>query len=131
MDDLYQDRILDHWEHSPFRGRIEAPDAVADGYSKLCGDALHLELKLDGDRIAMIRFDGDGCIISQASASILAERMEGKSIAEAQRLDGPQVLQELGIPLSPARVKCALLALSVLHQALGEVEQERESNGVA
>lgn len=120
-DDLYTERILDHWEQSPYRGRLDEPALSADGYNQFCGDAIHLEIALEGEQIRTVRFSGEGCIISQAAASLLAERVEGGTIVEAQRLDAATFLRDLGLTLSPARMKCALLALSVLHQALAGI----------
>ena len=85
----------------------------------LCGDVVNLDLALDGgDRIAEVRFEGKGCVISQAAASILAEHVEGKPLGEARAVTADHMLGWLGIPLTPARRKCGLLALRALHRAL-------------
>lgn len=120
MDDvLYRDEILDHYHSSAYRGRIEAPDFAAELDNPLCGDHIRLELKLDdAGKIDQVRFDGDGCAISQAAASLLAEHLEGKPAAEARALTPPEAVKLLGIPLSPARLKCGLLAWKALQKAL-------------
>jgi nitrogen fixation NifU-like protein len=118
MDDLYQEQILDHWRHSPHRGSLDAPDAAAEGMNPLCGDAVRIELRLREGRVEAMKFAGQGCVISQAAASMLADLVEGRGVDEARDLDRQELLAELGIPLSPARLKCALLPLAVLRQAL-------------
>ncbi len=122
MDDvLYRTEILDHYYASPHRGHLESPDLHAALDNPLCGDhvALELELAPEGS-IRRVRFHGDGCAISQAAASLLAGHVEGKSIDEARRLSAQDMLRLLGISLTPARLKCGLLALRVLQMALIE-----------
>jgi nitrogen fixation NifU-like protein len=118
LDDLYREELLDHWRASPHRGRLEQPDAVGEGMNPLCGDAVRLEFQLDQGRIIEVKCDGDGCVISQAAASILAGLVTGKTVDEARVLDRQALLDALGVTLSPARLKCALLGLFVLRQAL-------------
>ena len=120
MDDLlYREEILDHYYSSPHRGRLESPDLLAELDNPLCGDHIRLELRLGpGDRIERIRFDGDGCAISQAAASLLAGHVEGKGVDEARRFSIEEMLRLLGIPLTPARLKCGLLAYRALQTAL-------------
>ncbi len=120
MDDLlYREEILDHYYSSPHRGRLESPDLHAELDNPLCGDHIRLELELGpGDRIERIRFDGDGCAISQAAASLLAGHVEGKGVDEARRFSIQEMLKLLGIPLTPARLKCGLLAYRALQTAL-------------
>jgi nitrogen fixation protein NifU and related proteins len=120
MDDLlYREEILDHYYSSPHRGRLESPDLHAELDNPLCGDHIRLELELGpGDRIERIRFDGDGCAISQAAASLLSGHIEGKGVAEARRFSIEEMLRLLGIPLTPARLKCGLLAYRALQTAL-------------
>jgi nitrogen fixation NifU-like protein len=120
MDDaLYREEILDHYYSSPHRGNIERPDLHAELDNPLCGDhvGMDLELSLEG-RIRRARFHGDGCAISQAAASLLAGDIEGKSTSEARRLSAEDMLRLLGVPLTPARRKCGLLAFRVLQVAL-------------
>lgn len=119
MDVLYQEEILEHWRHSPHRGTLEAPDRVEEGMNPLCGDQVRIELRVAGDRLLAMRFQGEGCVISQAAASILAELVEGRPLADVRTLPSQVLLEALGVPLSPARVKCALLSWTVLRQALG------------
>lgn len=120
MDDpLYRDEILDHYDSSPHRGCLEHPDRVCDLDNPFCGDRIHVELALgDDDRIERIRFEGKGCVISQASASLVAEHLEGARITEALELGPADVVKLLGIPLTPNRMKCGLLGWRAIRQAL-------------
>ncbi len=137
LTDLYRDVILDHNRHPRNFGRLDAPNASAEGHNPLCGDRLTLSLKLAGDRIEDIRFEGKGCAISTASASLMSEAVKGKDRASVQQLfervhalltqreaiPGPELgkLAALsGVREFPARVKCASLAWHTLKAALSE-----------
>jgi nitrogen fixation NifU-like protein len=120
MDDpLYREELLDHYDSSPHRGKLVAPDLGIDLDNPLCGDRIHLEVKLDpGGRIGALRFDGHGCVISQAGASMLAERVEGLGVEDARRFSSTDMLSLFGAPLTPARQKCGLLAWRALQKLL-------------
>ncbi|WP_165075359.1 iron-sulfur cluster assembly scaffold protein [Paludisphaera rhizosphaerae] len=120
MDDpLYREEILDHYYSSPYRGRLERPDCACDLDNPLCGDQIHVELTLgDDDRIKEVRFDGKGCVISQAATSLLAEHLEGASVDDALKITPVDVVKLLGMPLTPTRMKCGLLGWKAVQQAL-------------
>lgn len=120
MDDvLYRDEILDHYYDSAHRGRLESPDRVVELDNPLCGDRIRLELRIGpGGRIDRVRFEGQGCVISQASASLLASRVEGLPADEAAGLPADEAAGLLGVPLSPGRLKCGLLAWRALQHAM-------------
>jgi nitrogen fixation NifU-like protein len=120
MDDLpYRDEILDHYFASPHRGVLESPGLTAQLDNPLCGDRVRLELDLEpAGRIGRVRFDGHGCAISQAAASMLAAHLEGQSVAEVRRFSADDMVRLLGVPLTPARLKCGLLAWRTLQRAL-------------
>ncbi len=142
LTDLYQEIILDHSRRPRGQGRIAAPDAHAEGYNPLCGDRISLDLDLEEDRVAEVVFQGQGCAISQASASILTEAVRGRTVAEARDLaaqmltlvtgdeaaaaavDFDEQAEALaafaGVRDYPSRVKCATLAWHALKQALDE-----------
>jgi nitrogen fixation NifU-like protein len=122
MDDpLYREEILDHYYSSPHRGRLEFPDLVCDLDNPLCGDEIHLELSLGTDgRISKVRFDGKGCVISQAATSLLADRVEGATLDEVRKITPADVVKILGVPLSPTRLKCGLLGWKALQKAVEE-----------
>jgi nitrogen fixation NifU-like protein len=118
MDDLYRDFILDHYRNPRNAGTLEAPDASFEDTNPLCGDKIRMDVKLQNGAVSDIKFRGRGCAISQASASLLTEEIKGKTLDEINRLSKEDVLANLGINISPARLKCALLGLKVLKEAL-------------
>jgi nitrogen fixation NifU-like protein len=120
MDDLYRDEILEHYRSPHNFGTLPEPDAVHEGSNPLCGDRITLMLGLGaaGDRVEEVAFTGRGCAISQASASMLTDQIRGKQLSEVARLTNQDILDELGIEISPARLKCALLSLDTLRHAL-------------
>jgi nitrogen fixation NifU-like protein len=126
MDDFYREELLDHYDSSPFRGRLANPTASADMVNPLCGDTIHVDIELDPDgRIRTFRFDGNGCVISQAGTSLLAESLEGRTAEEARTLTPEDMVKLLQIPLTPARLKCALLGWKALQQALARHRRDR------
>jgi nitrogen fixation NifU-like protein len=116
--DLYQEQILDHYRNPRNHGTLEHPDASYQDSNPLCGDVVAVDLAFNGDRVAEVRFRGSGCAISQASASMLTEMVAGKTKNEALAISRDELLEEVGVPLSPARVKCALLGYKVMMAAL-------------
>jgi nitrogen fixation NifU-like protein len=115
---IYQEHILDHYHHPRFQRPLESPTHTAESNNLSCGDQLHVDIVVKNGILEAVHFHGIGCAISQASASILLESVQGQSVTQIQRLTSEDLLTLLGIPLSPARVKCALLSLETLHQAL-------------
>jgi nitrogen fixation protein NifU and related proteins len=118
--DMYQEVILQHYRAPRNFGPLEGADFVGEESNPLCGDHITLRLKVDpaSRKIREVRFQGDGCAISVASASMLTERLAGLSLDDAGRLTSDEVLKTLGIPLSPVRVKCALTGYAALGRAL-------------
>jgi len=124
--DLYQEHILDHYKHPRNKGPLPGASLNAKDSNPLCGDEVVLHLKVDGSqRISEVRFEGQGCAISQASASMLTTIVKGVTIPEAEALERDAILKELGIPLSAVRLKCALLSLHVLKLALRNAPDAR------
>lgn len=115
MDDLYREVILDHY-HNPRNKKLVKPaDIEYEEDNPVCGDHIHLTIQLDDNNVVKeVGWEGDGCAISQASASMLYETLVGKTLDEIRKIDKEQILEMLGIPLSPVRLKCALLSLKVL-----------------
>lgn len=119
MDDLYRDEILEHYREPHNFGTLESPDAEFEGHNPLCGDRITMMLALDDDEnVSDVAFSGRGCAISQASASLLTDEIRGRSLREVEELRNQDVLDLLGIEISPARLKCALLSLETLQRAL-------------
>jgi nitrogen fixation protein NifU and related proteins len=120
FDQLYREVILDHYKNPRGHGLLEHPDAEAEGQNPLCGDevSIYVAFGEDGDTIDEVKFSGRGCAISQAATSMLTELVQGRSAQEVATLPRDELLDEIGIPLTPVRLKCALLGLSTLKLAL-------------
>ncbi len=123
--DIYKEIILDYYKNPRNRGTMESPQAIAKDSNPLCGDVVEMQLKFSEGKVSDIKFNGDGCAISQASASMLTEMVMGKSIDQVRKIDKIALLDNLGSPnLGAVRIKCALLPLKVvktaLYQYLGE-----------
>jgi nitrogen fixation NifU-like protein len=118
MDDLYRDYILEHYKRPRNFGELEPHDLEAQEQNPLCGDELGVQIRVADGRIADLRFNGHGCAISQAAASIASEELIGMDVEEAATLDADWMLDLLGIDISATRRKCALLSLKVLRHAV-------------
>ena len=118
FDQMYREVILDHYKNPRGHGVMVGADAEAEGQNPLCGDEVAVSLRFEGDTIAEVGFEGRGCAISQAATSMLTEMVQGRSAAEIAKLPKEELLEEIGIPLTPVRLKCAILGLGVLKVAL-------------
>ena len=119
MDDFYRENILDHYRHPRNKGELEHPTHTHEEDNPLCGDVVRIDLHVnEEDVIEEVAFSGRGCAISQASASMLTEMLEGKSVEEAKQISKDDILELLGIQIGPTRLKCALLSLKVLKAGL-------------
>ena len=120
FEDMYREVILDHYKNPRGHGVIEGADAHAEGQNPLCGDEVSIFVRFaaDNETIEEVKFSGRGCAISQAATSMLMEMVQGRSAAEVSELSKDELLEEIGIPLTPIRLKCALLGLGVLKVAL-------------
>lgn len=133
MDDFYRENILDHGKNPRNRGVLDPADIDYEANNPLCGDRLRLTLRLDDEkkRIVALAWEGEGCAISQASASMLGEQILGKTLDEVAEIGKRDVLDMIGIPLSMNRVKCGLLSLKALTVALyglGAWQQREEAD---
>ena len=128
MDDLYREQIIDRYQNPLFKGELDPNDISFEDSNPLCGDEIRIDLRVDEhDLVQEAVFSGHGCAISQASADLLMERIQGKSLDEAKSLTKEDILEMLGIELGPVRLKCALLSLKVLKAGvygLGEADDD-------
>jgi nitrogen fixation NifU-like protein len=121
MDDLYRDEILEHYRNPHNFGTLETPTTAKEGANPLCGDRITLMLAINDDgTVEDVAFTGRGCAISQASASMLTDEIKGKPLSEIALLGKDDVLENLGIEISPARMKCAMLSLETLRSAVAD-----------
>ena len=118
MDDFYRENILDHYKNPRNSGHLDHPTTSAEGVNPLCGDELSVELEVENGVVTDIRYNGRGCAISQAATSMLTEIVQGKTAMQVATMPREELLDELGIPLTPMRLKCALLGLTTLRVAL-------------
>ena len=120
FEQLYREVILDHYKNPRNYGALEEPDAHAEGQNPLCGDevAISVRFATDGETIEDVRFEGRGCAISQAATSMLTDLVKGRKAADVAGLPKEELLEEVGIQLTPIRLKCAILGLGVLKVAL-------------
>jgi nitrogen fixation NifU-like protein len=124
MDDLYRDYILEHYRRPHNFGVLEDASASYEGANPLCGDRITMMLGVRDGVVERIGFTGRGCAISQASASLLTDEIKGKPLTDVAKLSSDDVLDLLGIEISPARLKCAILSLDTVQHALAELEGE-------
>jgi nitrogen fixation NifU-like protein len=118
MDDLYRDFILDHYRNPRNAGTMSNPDATFEDNNPLCGDRIRMDLRVEDGKVTDVKFAGRGCAISMASASLLTEQIKGMPLTEIAKIGKDEVLANVGINISAARLKCALLGIKVLKQAL-------------
>lgn len=125
-DSIYREIILEHSQHPKNRGTLDPADYSYEDVNPLCGDEVRVDVRVKDDRISEIRFSGRGCVVSQASTSILTEMVEGKTLDEVKAITKDELLDEIGIPVSPARMKCALLGLKVLKAGIYGIDHATE-----
>lgn len=123
IDLMYQENILEHYKNPRNRGRIEKATVQHHEYNPLCGDEIDLFLVIKDNVIVDVKFDGHGCAISQASASMLTDEIKGKALDEIKKVTKEKILEMLGIELSPVRLKCALLSLDTLRNSVRIYEE--------
>ena len=133
FEDFYREVILDHYKHPRNYGTIEEPHAHAEGQNPLCGDEVSIYVAFgdDGETIDEVKFSGRGCAISQAATSMLTEMVKGRTATEVGVLAKEELLEEIGIPLTPVRLKCAMLGLTTLKVALHKAKGTPLPDGLA
>jgi nitrogen fixation protein NifU and related proteins len=133
LESLYREVILDHYKNPRGHGVIEDADAEAEGQNPLCGDevSVYVAFDEDGETIEDVKFSGRGCAISQAATSMLMEMVSGRTATEVAVLDKDELLAEIGVPLTPVRLKCAMLGLTTLKVALHKAKGTPLPDGLA
>ena len=124
FDQMYREVILDHYKNPRGHGVIDPADASAEGQNPLCGDEVSIYVAFgdDGETIDDVRFSGRGCAISQAATSMLMEMTKGRTAQQVAKMDKDELLAEIGVPLTPVRLKCAVLGLTTLKIALNRAK---------
>jgi nitrogen fixation NifU-like protein len=117
-DSLYRELILDHSKNPRNKGTLDPADFSYEDDNPLCGDQIRIDVRVEDDRVADIKFSGQGCAISVAAVSMLTEMALGQPVGEVKEISKEDILEELGVPIGPARMKCALLGLKVLKAGL-------------
>jgi nitrogen fixation protein NifU and related proteins len=133
LESLYREVILDHYKNPRGHGVIEDADAEAEGQNPLCGDevSIYVAFGEDGQTIDDVKFSGRGCAISQAATSMLMEMTKGRTAQQVASLDKEELLAEIGVPLTPVRLKCAMLGLTTLKVALHKAKGTPLPDGLA
>lgn len=126
-DSIYREIILEHYRNPANRGTLDPADFSYQDVNPLCGDEIRIDVRVAGDHVSEIRFSGRGCAVSQASASILTEMVEGKSLDDVKAIGRDELLDEIGIPVSPARMKCAMLGLKVLKAGIYGIDHATDA----
>jgi nitrogen fixation NifU-like protein len=122
MDDLYRDYILEHYRRPHNFGPLDNASVTREGANPLCGDRITLQLAVRDGIVEGVGFTGRGCAISQASASLLTDEIKGKTLQQIAAFGADDLLDLLGIEISPARLKCAMLSHDTLRGALSDLE---------
>jgi nitrogen fixation NifU-like protein len=128
MDSLALEHILEHQRHPRCRGILAQPDHSYEDTNPLCGDRVRIDVRVAEDRVAEVRWSGQGCAISQAAASMLCEHIEGMPLAEVKAIGREQVIELVGLELGPVRSKCAMLALKTLKAGLYGLGRDDEDD---
>ena len=128
MDSLYKEIVLDHYKNPHNFGELDPADYTAEDSNPLCGDQIRIDLRVADNIVTDIKFSGRGCAVSMASTSILTDMVLGQPLAEVRKITRDDLLEEIGIPVSPARLKCATLGLNVLNLSLALKEAHSHSD---
>jgi len=122
---LYKERVMDHYQNPRNRGKLEKPDFSTGHFNPSCGDSVGFDAHIKDGKLEKLMFTGDGCAVSQAAASMLTEEAPGKTLEELLKMDKEHILQLIGMPLGPMRMRCALLPLQALHEGVKKYKNDK------
>ncbi len=120
MESIYKEQLLDHYKNPRNYGKMMNPHIHKEDSNPLCGDVIEIFVRIKDDKVDSVSFEGKGCVISQATASILTDELKGKTILEIQSLEREDILDLIGVNLTPSRVKCAMLPLITIKKGIIE-----------
>ena len=118
MTQLYQQQLMDHYRSPRNQGTLKTPDFKSGVFNPSCGDSVAMEGVVEDQKLTVIAFQGAGCVVSQATASLLTQAIKGKPLDEIMQLDRQWITRLIGMELGPVRLKCALLPLQALHEGI-------------
>lgn len=127
MNHWYEQELLRHYRASAFKGQLQSPTWTSDSFNPSCGDSIRFASIMNNDHLEVVRFEGAGCVISQATASLLAEKVQGQTLATLVELKEEDVLDLVKIPVGPTRSRCVLLSFEALKQGLSTYARSRQN----
>lgn len=122
---LYQEQLLEHYRYPRNKGVLEDPDIVTGTFNPSCGDSISFQAYVRDNGISTIKFEGKGCVISQATASLITQEFAGKSLEFIEQYTTQNLLELIGITLGPTRLRCALLSLEAMHEGVATFKKTR------
>jgi nitrogen fixation NifU-like protein len=120
--DLYAEELISNYEHPHNKGKIDNPDAEMHEYNPVCGDDITIYIKVSGNKVVDVKFEGQGCAISMGTASMLTESIKGKSLSEITAMGFKDIVELIGVDPGPARLKCATISLKALQKAVQKIK---------
>jgi|ETN01SMinimDraft_4_1059930.scaffolds.fasta_scaffold59996_2 nitrogen fixation NifU-like protein len=120
--EMYQEHVLDHYREPQNFGNLKSPTHKSHSFNPICGDDVTITLEIKDDKVEDVKFDGKGCAISIAAASLVTDAIKGKTLKEVMKINTKDILEMLGIEVSAPRIKCALIALETIHNAIKNKE---------
>jgi nitrogen fixation protein NifU and related proteins len=126
MEYLYKENLLDHYRNPRNHGKMMNPHIHKEDSNPLCGDVIEIFVRVKNGKVDSVSFEGKGCVISQATASMLTDELKGKTLAEVQSLERENILDLIGLTLTPTRVKCAMLPLMTIKKGIIEYESKKK-----
>ncbi len=127
MEEIYKENLLDHYKNPKNYGKMMNPHIHKEDSNPLCGDVIEIFIRVKDGKAESVSFDGKGCVISQATASMLTDELKGKPLSEIQGMEREDILDLIGLNLTPSRIKCAMLPLITIKKGIIEYESKKVS----